>query len=86
MEERRIDTRKCVNTPVRLYHPKLGRLDGVSRDISEGGIAIELKEFQPLDIDSVESSLFMRPMNLDVLFPVSCLRQTKSKLVVKFLE
>ena len=86
MKERRVDPRKCVNTPVRLYHPKLGRLDGISRDISEGGIAIKLKVFQKFDINSAESPLFLRPMNLDVLFPVSCLRQTESKLVVKFLE
>ena len=86
MEERRFDTRKKINTAVRLYHPILGRLDGISHDISEGGVAIKLNSFRDLNINSTESPLFLRPMNLDVLFPVSCLRQTQSNLVVKFLE
>lgn len=86
MEERRIDTRKQINTPVRLYHPELGRFDGIANDISEGGVAIELNSYKRMDENSTESPLLFRPINLDVLFPVSCLRQTESKLVVKFLE
>lgn len=86
MEERRYDTRKIITTPVRLYHSELGRLDGVFNDISEGGAAIKLNSFTDLSTDSDESTLFLRPINLDVLFPVSWLRQTKSKLVVKFLN
>ena len=86
MDERRIDTRKLVNTPVRLYHPELGRLDGVMDDISGGGAAIELKIFKDLNGNLSENSLFLRPINLDVLFPVAYLRQTESKLIVKFLE
>lgn len=86
MDERRYDARKLMNAPVRLYHPEFGRVDGVSCDISKGGIAIMLNSFKDLDIDSSESPLLLRPINTDVLFPVSCLRQTESKLVVKFLE
>lgn len=86
MQERRFVERKLVNTPVRLYHPKLGRLDGISRDISDGGIAIKLNSYKMLNTDSTAPPIFLRPVNLDVLFPVSCLRQSKSRLVVKFLE
>lgn len=86
MDERRFDIRKLINTPVRLYHPRLGRVDGITDDISEGGVAIQLKSFKNLNVDSKEESLFLRPINLDVLFPVTCLRQTETKLVVKFLE
>ena len=86
MDERRFDTRKLVSTPVRLYHPELGRVDGIINDISGGGAAIKLNSFKDLNIESMESSLFLRPINLDVLFPVSCIRQTDSKVAVKFLE
>ena len=86
MYERRFDIRKLINTPVRLYHPQMGRVDGVTKDISDGGVSIELNSFKNLNIDSHEKPLLLRPINLDVLFPVSCLRQTESKLVVKFLE
>lgn len=86
MDERRFDTRKLLNTPVRLYHPELGRVDGIINDISEGGVAIKLNSSKDLNIDSIENPLLLRPINLDVLFPVSCLRQTESNLVVKFLE
>ena len=86
MDERRFDIRKLINTPVRLYHPDYGRMDGKTDDISGGGVAIKLNAFKDLGSDSTETSLFLRPINSDVLFPVSCIRQTESKLVVKFLE
>jgi len=86
MEERRYDIRKLINTPVRLYHPENGRFDGMINDISEGGAAIKLNSFEGLNIKWMDNALFLRPLNFDVLFPVSCLRQTESKLVVKFLE
>lgn len=86
MDERRFDPRKLINIPVRLYHPERGRLDGITSDISEGGMAIKLNSYKDMNTDSVENPLLLRSINLDVLFPVSCLRQTESKLVVKFLE
>lgn len=86
MDERRIDTRKLINTPVRLYHPNLGRLDGVISDISEGGAAIKLNAFKDMNVKSTKIPLFLRPINLDILFSVSCLRQSKTMLAVKFLE
>ncbi len=86
MRERRFDTRKLIKSSVRLYHPVRGRVDGVIKDISDGGAAIKLNSFTDMVVDSLETPLLLRPINLDVLFPVSCLRQTKSKLVVKFLE
>ena len=86
MDERRFDTRKLVSTPVRLYHSELGRVDVVINDISGGGAAIKLSSFKNLNIDSTEISLFLRPINLDVLFSVSCIRQIKSEVAVKFLE
>jgi len=86
MDERRFDTRKQVETPVRLYHPRLGRLDGMTNDISVGGIAIKLNSFTDLLNDSTDTPILLRCCNSDVLFPVSCLRQAESKLVLKFLE
>ena len=86
MDERRSDIRKLVNTPVRLYHPELGRLDGMINDISDGGAAIKLKSHKVLKGVAEEQKLFLRPINLDVLFPVSYLRQTETNLVVQFLE
>ena len=86
MNERRFDTRKLVSTPVRLYHSELGRVDGVINDISGGGAAIKLNSFKDLKRDTTETSLLLRPINLDVLFSVCCIRQTESEVVVKFLE
>jgi len=86
MDERRFDTRKLINTPARLYHSELGRVDGVIRDISEGGLAMKLNSFKNLDIDTTDKPLLLRPMNLDVLYTVSCVRQNKSDIAVIFLE
>ena len=87
MKERRFDTRRLVNTKVRLYHPSLGRLDGVTKDISEGGIAVELNsDYTPQLLEPSEEPLFLRPINLDVLFPVTHLRQSENGLVLMFSE
>jgi len=86
MNERRSELRKLVNTPVRLYHSELGRLDGMINDISGGGAAIKLKTYKALDNNSSNDNLLLRPINLDVLFPVSYLRQNETNLVVRFLE
>ena len=86
MDERRIETRRRVNTPVRLYHPELGRVDGVINDISDGGAAIKLNSYKNLSFDPAEASLFLRPINLDVLFSVACLRQQATNVAVRFLE
>ena len=86
MKERRFDSRKLIKSSVRLYHPELGRVDGVMNDISDGGAAILLNSFKDMYTDSLESPLLLRPINLDVLFPVSCLRQSNSMLAIKFLE
>ena len=86
MKERRFDTRKLVNSLVRLYHPAFGRSDGVMRDISKGGAAINLNSFKNMQVDFSEAPLLLRPINSDVLFPISFLRQNESVLVVKFLE
>ena len=86
MDERRIDIRKLINTPVRLYHPELGRLDGITDNISDGGMAIKLNSYTNLLLEPPEDPICVRCCNTDVLFPVSCLRQSDLKLVVKFLE
>lgn len=86
MDERRIDIRKLINTPVRLYHPELGRFDGMTNDISEGGVALKLNSYTNFLLEPPEDPILLRCCNTDVLFPVSCLRQSDSKLAVKFLE
>lgn len=86
MDERRFYARKQINTPARLYHPDLGRVDGVISDISDGGVAIKLNAFKNLNTDTIEASLLLRPINLDVLFSVSCIRQLKSEVALKFTE
>ena len=86
MLERRFDARKILNTPVRLYHPELGRFDGMTSDISEGGVALKLNSYTNFLLEPPEDPILLRCCNTDVLFPVSCLRQTESNLVVKFLE
>ena len=86
MNERRLDTRKLIDTPVRLYHSELGRVDGITSDISDGGLAIKLHAFKDLNIDTTEAPLLLRPINLDVLFTVSCVRQSELEVAVKFTE
>jgi len=86
MLERRIDNRKIVNTPVRLYHPELGRFDGMTNDISGGGVALKLNSYTNFLTEPPEDPILLRCCNTDVLYPVSCLRQTEFNLVVKFLE
>ena len=86
MDERRLDYRILVNTPARLYHSVLGRIDGVISDISDGGASIKLNSFINLNKAPVEETLLMRPINQDVLYPVSCVRQNQAMVGLQFLE
>jgi hypothetical protein len=86
MLERRLATRKILNTPVKLYHPELGCFAGITNNISAGGVALKLNKYINLLLEPPEEPILLRCCNTDVLFQVSCLRQTKSNLVVKFLE
>lgn len=86
MNERRIDPRKLLNTRVRLYHPEFGRLEGETHDICDGGVAVLLSRIPGGMMEPTETPLYFRTLNTDVLFPVSCLRQIKNGVVLKFLE
>ena len=86
MNERRIDPRKIINTRIRLYHPVYGRIDGQTQDISDGGVAVELLDQPKGLMDAIEEILYFRPINVDVLFPVTLLRKIKNGVVLKFIE
>lgn len=86
MIERRLHERQQVDTRVRLYHPEFGSLDGVSRDMSDGGIFVLLDEVPELQPGNGESRFQCGFRNMDIVFDACCVRITDQGLALCFVE
>jgi hypothetical protein len=86
MIERRVHKRELVDAPVRLYHPVIGSLSGQIRDVSKGGMFIELNEVPKLHVGECEGRLHCKLMNIDVLFFMECVRVTDEGIVLVHVE
>ena len=89
--ERRLHVRKLIDARVRIYHSLLGTRDGRIRDISEAGCCVTLDGMQDIE-DSLfeevknleEEFVTLRPVNMDVVFRMSCVRNLNNGLVLCF--
>lgn len=86
MIERRMHERQQLDTRVRLYHPEFGSLDGVSRDMSDGGIFILLDEVPAVHPGNGNSRFQCGFRNMDIVFDACCVRTTEQGLALAFIE
>ncbi len=86
MIERRLHKRELVDAPVRLYHPVIGSLTGQIRDVSKGGMFIELTDVPKLHVGECDGRLHCKLMNIDVLFYMECVRITDKGIVLVHVE
>jgi len=91
MSERRLHVRKLIDAKVRIYHSLFGTLEGCIRDISEGGCCVSLDTAEVLSDDLIiqiqsceEEFVTMKPINMDVVFRMSCSRKRESGVVLQF--
>lgn len=86
MNERRASYRHLVNLNVGLYHDDFGRIDGRIHDVSSGGMQVNLSTKIVLDKALQDAILTVKPVNMDVLFNMECLRVDGSFISLKFSE
>ncbi len=91
MSERRLYVRKLIDARVRIYHSLFGTLDGCIRDISEGGCCVTLDNIFEIGDDlfmqvqrSEEEFVTLKPVNMDVVFRMSCIRKLDNGVVLQF--
>jgi len=86
MNERRTSIRHLVNLTVTLYHEELGHIRGQIRDISSGGMNVDIADKTTLTKKFSNEILIVRPTNMDVLFNMECLRIDGACVSLKFME
>ncbi len=91
MPERRHHIRKLIDARVRVYHSLFGTLDGRIRDISEGGCCVTLDEMPDFHDEILaelqcneDEFVTMKPVNMDVVFRMRCLRKLDDNVVLMF--
>lgn len=91
MPERRLHVRKLIDARVRIYHSLFGTLDGRIRDISEGGCCVILDNMPDAEDDlfarvqnSEEEFVTLRPVSMDVVFKMSCIRKLDDGVILQF--
>ncbi len=91
MSERRLHVRKLIDAKVRIYHSLFGALDGRICDMSEGGCCVTLDEMPEIHDElfeklhcSEDEFITLKPLNMDVVFKMSCLRKLNQGVVLQF--
>jgi len=86
MNERRTSNRQLVRLNVDIYHDEIGLVKGKIRDISAGGMFVDVLDKRLLRRRFSNEFLVVKPSNMDVLFNMQCLRVEENFLGLKFLE
>ncbi len=86
MRERRSHQRQRLDARVRLYHPVHGTLDGRIRDLSSGGMFVLLEEVPDIHPGNGDGRFQCKPMNMDAIFDMACIRLTEEGLALTFCE
>ncbi len=86
MEERRAHRRILLDAAVRLYHPRLGTVEGAIRDLSDSGVRVAVADAAGLSRSLNGESITLRPQHLDVLFDTELVRCDGDCVVLRFIE
>ncbi len=91
MPERRHHIRTLIDARVRIYHSLFGALEGRIIDISEGGCCVVLENMPDIQDelliqlqDNEDEFITLRPVNMDVVFRMRCLRKRDDNMVLTF--
>jgi len=91
MPERRHHARKLIDAKVRVYHSLFGRLEGCIRDISDGGCYVAVDDMPDINDEmlvqlqcSDDEFVTLKPINMDVVFRMRCVRKLDDGVVLEF--
>ena len=88
MQERRKHSRKLVNSRVMIYHPEVSAFESITKDISNAGIRISIKEsytdkIQPNDKIKV---VFLNSGDVALIFNMTIVRVSKDEVAMEILN
>ena len=84
--DNRVTDRKWIRTPVKLYSPEFGKFSGVSQDISDNGIFIEIDPFIGLETEHEQKLVFPNSANSRVIFNVRFVRSSEHGMAFQFVD
>ena len=86
MNERRTSIRQMIQLNVVMYHDEIGQIMGRIRDISTGGMFVDILDKSVLRRKLSNELLIVQPSNMDVLFNMQCVRVEENFISLKFME
>ena len=86
MDERRLHRRSLVDAKVVLYHPSFSRLDGCTRDISDGGMFVRLDTVPVLQSGDLIKVVMLESPNKDIIFNMSFIRREQEGIALEFID
>lgn len=86
MQERRKYRRHGVQARVRLYHPEVGALDGISSNISDGGVHVTLEILPPVQRGAELKMVLLDSRNPDIVFNCEVVRVEEQALALAIID
>lgn len=86
MNEKRLSRRKLINARVSLHHPSFGVITGHTRDISDGGIFVNLKDIPEIPVGSKLKVQLMDSANTDIMFNAKMAHSNASGIGLVFIN
>ncbi len=86
MQERRKHNRHAVQARVKLYHPEFGAVDGVSSNISDGGVYVEVAEMPAVRPGEAVKMVLLDSRNPDFIFNCEVARVEEGALALAILS
>jgi len=86
MKERRYYKRKLVNARVKLYHVNFNAVEGMTRDISDGGVFVMTDTTLPLNEGEQLKMILIQSPSPDIVFNMQVSRVESDGLGLMFLD
>lgn len=86
MSERRFSARRLIHLNVTLYNDEIGQISGKIQDVSSGGMYVNIFNSSSLNRKLSDTTIFVRPDNMDIIFNMKCLRVEKNFIGLEFIE
>jgi hypothetical protein len=84
--ETRKSSRHAARTPVKLYSEVFGEFIGISRNISDSGVFIDIEPFLGLQTENEHKLVFINSVNNRVIFNVKFVRDTEQGIAFQFVD
>ena len=86
MDERRLHRRTLVDARVVLYHSSFSKMQGRTRDISDGGVFVVLDNATELKQGALIKMVMLESPNKDIIFNMSLVRQVQDGVALRFID